>query len=139
MWLAVPSAVMVKICWRSACMDDPVPVLAANPVVAGLGAQLGARLPVDVGSVLRYPDRCALRRLLAALADTRRTRGQEDVMLAIAAAVLFGLALLFELAGLGFGPVFTVGTLTTAGLLCVALHLAGVATDRKVLRRRRRR
>jgi hypothetical protein len=63
----------------------------------------------------------------------------EDVMLAIAAAVLFGLALLFELAGLGLGPVITTGTLTTAGLLCVALHLAGVATDRKVLRRRRRR
>jgi hypothetical protein len=59
-------------------------------------------------------------------------------MLAILAAVLFGLALLMELAGFGLGPI-TTGTLTTAGLLCVALHLAGVATDRSRFTRRRRR
>ena len=49
-------------------------------------------------------------------------------MFAIIAAVLFGLALLFELIGQSFGPVITVATLTTAGLLCVALHLAGAGT-----------
>jgi hypothetical protein len=44
---------------------------------------------------------------------------------AIIAAVLFGLALLFAL--LGFSLSFiTVEVLMLAGLLCVALHLAGV-------------
>ncbi|MGH3566455.1 MAG: hypothetical protein ACRDRH_10565 [Pseudonocardia sp.] len=46
-------------------------------------------------------------------------------MIAIVAAVLFALALIFQLAGLGFG-VLTADVLITAGLLCVALHLAGV-------------
>ncbi|HVL83707.1 MAG TPA: hypothetical protein VM367_05335 [Pseudonocardia sp.] len=46
-------------------------------------------------------------------------------MLAVVAAVLFGLALLFELAGLAFG-VLTAQLLVIAGLLCMALHLAGV-------------
>jgi hypothetical protein len=50
-------------------------------------------------------------------------------MFAIIAAVLFGLALLFDLAGIGLGTVITQGTLVDAGLLCVALHLAGVATS----------
>jgi hypothetical protein len=59
-------------------------------------------------------------------------------MLAIAAAVLFGLALLMELAGLNLGSVITATTLTTAGLLCIALHMSGVATDRKRFARRRR-
>ena len=46
-------------------------------------------------------------------------------MTAIIAAVLFGLALLFAL--LGFGLSFiTAEVLMLAGLLCVALHLAGV-------------
>lgn len=48
-------------------------------------------------------------------------------MVAIVAAVLFGLALVFELAGVTVSVV-TATTLTTAGLLCVALHLAGVGT-----------
>jgi hypothetical protein len=47
---------------------------------------------------------------------------------AIIAAILFGLALILELTSTSFGTVITPGTLTTAGLLCVALHLAGVAT-----------
>jgi hypothetical protein len=59
-------------------------------------------------------------------------------MLAIAAAVLFAFALLIELAGIGLGTVITPTTLTTAGLLCVALHMSGVATDRKRFARRRR-
>ncbi len=48
-------------------------------------------------------------------------------MFAIIAAVLFALALLFELAKLG-GDVISATTLTTAGLLFVALHLAGAGT-----------
>ncbi|HEX6499235.1 MAG TPA: hypothetical protein VF054_09420 [Micromonosporaceae bacterium] len=48
-------------------------------------------------------------------------------MLAIIAAILFALALLFELARLG-GDVINSGTLTTAGLLCLALHLAGIGS-----------
>jgi hypothetical protein len=60
-------------------------------------------------------------------------------MLAIVAAVLFGIVLIMELAGFGLGPILTTSTLTTAGLLCVALHLAGVATDRSRFSRRRRR
>ncbi len=59
-------------------------------------------------------------------------------MLAILAAVLFAIALLIELAGLSLGTVITPTTLTTAGLLCVALHMSGVATDRKRFARRRR-
>jgi hypothetical protein len=46
-------------------------------------------------------------------------------MLAIIAAVLFGLALIFELAGISL-DIVTSQVLVTAGLLCVALHLAGV-------------
>lgn len=59
-------------------------------------------------------------------------------MVAIAAAVLFGLALIFELAAYGGVSVFTSQTLTTAGLLCVALHLAGIGTTRPARRRSRR-
>ncbi|MGH3714501.1 MAG: hypothetical protein ACRDT4_13720 [Micromonosporaceae bacterium] len=48
-------------------------------------------------------------------------------MMAIIAAVLFGIALLLTLAGRSLGtPLLAPGTLTTAGLLFVALHLAGV-------------
>jgi hypothetical protein len=46
-------------------------------------------------------------------------------MTAIAAAVLFGLALIFELAGFSI-QILTSQVLIVAGLLCVALHLAGV-------------
>ena len=59
-------------------------------------------------------------------------------MLAIVAAVLFAIALLMELASFGLGAVITPATLTTAGLLCIALHMSGVATDRKRFARRRR-
>ncbi|MBV9312639.1 MAG: hypothetical protein JO100_02630 [Pseudonocardia sp.] len=48
-------------------------------------------------------------------------------MLAILAAVLFLIALIFQLAVIGFGPL-TATLLITAGLLCVALHLAGVGS-----------
>ncbi|GAA2453383.1 hypothetical protein GCM10010191_85010 [Actinomadura vinacea] len=46
-------------------------------------------------------------------------------MLAIAAAAVFGLALLFDLADVASDP-FDYQTLITVGLLLVALHLAGI-------------
>jgi hypothetical protein len=44
-------------------------------------------------------------------------------MFAKIAAVLFGIALLIDLLNLGSNEFLNVGTLTTAGLLFVALHL----------------
>ncbi len=58
-------------------------------------------------------------------------------MFAIAAAVIFGLALLFDLADLNPGDAFNQSTLLMAGLFCVALHLAGVGTTWRRPRRRR--
>ncbi|XVQ07690.1 hypothetical protein ACQP1W_34600 [Spirillospora sp. CA-255316] len=46
-------------------------------------------------------------------------------MLAIVAAAVFGLALLFDLADVASDP-FDYQTLITVGLLLIALHLAGV-------------
>ncbi len=46
-------------------------------------------------------------------------------MFAIIAAVLFGLALLLDLTTANLGKL-TSNVLVTAGLLCMALHLAGV-------------
>lgn len=48
-------------------------------------------------------------------------------MLATIAAVLFGLALILQLINESIGTVITAGTLTTAGLLFLALHLGGFA------------
>jgi hypothetical protein len=59
-------------------------------------------------------------------------------VVAIIAAVLFGLALIFQLAGFALS-VITAEVLITAGLLCVALHLAGVGNTVKVSGYRRRR
>jgi hypothetical protein len=50
---------------------------------------------------------------------------KEITMLAIVAAVLFLVALVFELGSLVFGPVGG-AVFVTAGLLCLALQLAGV-------------
>ena len=47
-------------------------------------------------------------------------------MLAVIAAVIFGLDLLLDLANVSLGTVITPTTLLLAGLLCLALHLAGV-------------
>ena len=60
-------------------------------------------------------------------------------MLAIVAAIIFGLALLLDLANADIGTVITGGTLLTAGLLCLALHLAGVGAGARSLSLRRRR
>lgn len=46
-------------------------------------------------------------------------------MLAILAAIVFGLALLFDLADVASDP-FDFQTLITLGLLFLALHLAGI-------------
>jgi hypothetical protein len=47
-------------------------------------------------------------------------------MLAIVAAILFVIALIVDLAKADIG--LAAGTIVTAGLLCLALHLAGVGT-----------
>jgi len=64
-------------------------------------------------------------------------------MFAVVAAIIFGLALLLDLFDVEVGDAFTNATLVTAGLFCLALHLAGVgagwswgATSRRYSRRR---
>jgi hypothetical protein len=59
-------------------------------------------------------------------------------MLAVVAAVLFGLALIFQLAGLQI-EVITSTLLVIAGLLCLALYFAGVGSRQVTYRRRSRR
>jgi hypothetical protein len=49
-------------------------------------------------------------------------------MLAVIGAVLFALALILDLAGATLGSTIGSGTIVTAGLLCLALHLAGIGT-----------
>ncbi|MBP2324544.1 hypothetical protein JOF56_004929 [Kibdelosporangium banguiense] len=49
-------------------------------------------------------------------------------MLAVIGAVLFALALILDLADATLGETVTAGTIVTAGLLCVALHLAGIGS-----------
>ncbi|MGH3804418.1 MAG: hypothetical protein ACRDTD_30625 [Pseudonocardiaceae bacterium] len=53
---------------------------------------------------------------------------KETTMLAIVAAVLFAIALILDLAGLALGPL-DVLTFITAGLLCLALQLAGIGAS----------
>ncbi len=59
-------------------------------------------------------------------------------MTAIIAAVLFALALLFQLLNVSIS-VITANVLITAGLLCVALHMAGVGSAVRVRGYTRRR
>jgi hypothetical protein len=59
-------------------------------------------------------------------------------MFAILAAVIFGLALILDWADAKVGDAFTPQTLLTAGLLCIALHLAGIGTSTSWRGRRRR-
>jgi hypothetical protein len=56
-------------------------------------------------------------------------------MLAVTAAVLFGLALLFELVGISV-QMITSTLLVTAGLFCLALYFAGVGSRQVTYRRR---
>jgi hypothetical protein len=58
-------------------------------------------------------------------------------MFAIIAAVLFALALIFDLTKTALGDI-TANTLVIAGLLCVALHLTGVGAGWRGGRRWRR-
>lgn len=51
-------------------------------------------------------------------------------MLAIAAAVSFGLALLLNLTDASFGDVLLESTFVVLGLLLIALHLAGIGSAR---------
>ena len=62
-------------------------------------------------------------------------------MFAIIAAIVFGFALLLDLLGtdLGAPDALNTSTLTVAGLLCIALHLAGVGTGWRRSRYLRRR
>jgi hypothetical protein len=59
-------------------------------------------------------------------------------MLAVVAAVLFGLALLFELVGISF-QMITSSLLVTAGLFCLALYFAGIGSRQVTYGRRRSR
>jgi hypothetical protein len=60
-------------------------------------------------------------------------------MLAIIAAILFAIALIFQLGGTTLGTHITFDTFLAAGLLCVALHLAGIGAGTTWTSRRRRR
>jgi hypothetical protein len=57
-------------------------------------------------------------------------------MFAIIAAVIFGLALILDWANARVSDAFTPQTLLMAGLLCLALHLAGVGSTTRWGRRR---
>ena len=50
-------------------------------------------------------------------------------MFAVVAAILFALALILDLGNVALGGTIETGTFVTAGLLCVALHLAGGAAN----------
>jgi hypothetical protein len=60
-------------------------------------------------------------------------------MFAIIAAVIFGIELLLDFADVSRSDPFTWQTLVAAGLLCLALHMAGVGTSVPVRGYRRRR
>lgn len=60
-------------------------------------------------------------------------------MLAIAAAVVFGIAFIIQATGTSTDVVFTPSSLELVGLLLVALHLAGVGSGWSAPMRRRRR
>lgn len=101
----------------------PDAVRLATDNVGALGT---GRVPFDPGGAVgTVPIRCRFPRKGAA-------------MLAVVAAVLFGLALIFSIAGFALGPI-TTNFLLFPGLLCVALHLAGVGASAGFRRRGRRR
>ena len=57
-------------------------------------------------------------------------------MLAIVAAVIFGIGLLVDFADVSLGDAFTDHTLMMAGLFCLALHFSGVGTTTRFNSRR---
>lgn len=58
-------------------------------------------------------------------------------MLAIAAAVVFGIDLLLDWANVKRDDAFSWQTLIALGLFCLALHFAGVGTSTRIRSRRR--
>ena len=66
---------------------------------------------------------------MAARARRATAPRKESPMLAIVAAVLFLIALIFAIAGITLS-VITVNVLMLAGLLCIALHMAGIGGRR---------
>jgi hypothetical protein len=58
-------------------------------------------------------------------------------MFAILAAVIFALSLILDWSDAKVSDAFTPQTLLTAGLLCIALHLAGIGTSSSWRGRRR--
>ena len=60
-------------------------------------------------------------------------------MLAIIAAILFAIAFLLNATSTDTSAVFSPMSLLLVGLVCLALHLAGVGTSWRVPSRRRRR
>lgn len=59
-------------------------------------------------------------------------------MLAIAAAIVFAIAFLIKATSTATSAVFSPPSLLLLGLLCLALHLAGLGSGWSVPRRRRR-
>jgi cell division protein FtsX len=59
-------------------------------------------------------------------------------MFAILAAIIFALSLILDWADTKVSDAFTPQTLVTAGLLSIAVHLAGIGTSTSWLSRRRR-
>jgi hypothetical protein len=59
-------------------------------------------------------------------------------MFAVIAVIIFAFALILDWANANLGDAFTPTTLLTAGLLCIALHLAGVGVNWRTARRWRR-
>jgi hypothetical protein len=57
-------------------------------------------------------------------------------MFAVIAAVVFAVILVLDLAKTTLGPVLTTSFLTTLGLFCIALHLAGFGGWRRWTGRR---
>jgi hypothetical protein len=76
--------------------------------------------------------------LREALFSGQYLHAQEAPVFAIIAAILFAIAFIMDLAGSAGGDHINPGTLTAAGLVCVALHLAGAASWNWGPRRRRR-
>jgi hypothetical protein len=60
-------------------------------------------------------------------------------MLAIIAAIIFAIAFLLNATSTATDAVFSPMSLLLVGLVCLALHLAGLGTGWKVPSRRRRR
>jgi predicted Co/Zn/Cd cation transporter (cation efflux family) len=59
-------------------------------------------------------------------------------MLAIAAAIVFAIAFLINATSTATSAVFSPPSLLLVGLVCLALHLAGLGSGLSVPRRRRR-